>query len=95
MMPYDPFRPPWKLVAKLPSKLGRISKIGAVDVDVFRDDRFNPSADTIGRFSLLNPDRPKQFVDVAGLDLRNRESSDNRVSVAFELRWSLIAVLPS
>jgi hypothetical protein len=44
---------------------------------------------------LLNPDRPQQFVDVAGLDLRDREFSDHRESVAFERRRPLITVLPA
>ena len=92
-MPHDAFRAPWKFLAELFGELGGISKIGVVNVDVFRDDRFDPSADTIGRLSLLNPDRPEQFVDVTGLDLRDREFSDSRVSVAFERRRPLIAVL--
>jgi hypothetical protein len=93
MMPHDAFRAPWKFLAQLFGELGRISEIGVVNVDVFRDDRFDPSADTIGRLSLLNPDRPQQFVDVAGLDLRDREFSDNRISVSLERRRPLIAVL--
>src|SRR5579871_4351120 len=32
----------------------------------------------------LDPDRPRQFVDVAALNLRNREISDCRVGVPFE-----------
>ena len=72
MMAHDAFRAPWKFLAQLFGELGRISEIGVVNVDVFRDDRFDPSADAIGRLSLLNPDRPQQFVDVAGLDLRDR-----------------------
>ena len=93
MMPHDTFRPPWKLLAQLFGEFGGISKIGVVNVDVLRDDRFDPSADTIGRLSLLYPDWPEQFVDVAGLDLRDREFPDNRVSVAFERRRPLITVL--
>ena len=81
MMPHDAFRAPWKFLAELFGELGGISKIGVVNVDVFRDDRFDPSADAIGRLSLLNPDWPEQFVDVAGLDLRDREFSDRRVGV--------------
>ena len=45
-------------------------------IEVLRDDRFDPAADTISRLSLLNPDRPEQFVDVAGLDLGDGEFSD-------------------
>ena len=71
MMSHDPFRPLWKFLAQLFGEFGGISKIGVVNVDVFRDDRFDPSADTIGRLSLLNPDWPEQFVDVAGLDLQD------------------------
>jgi hypothetical protein len=93
MMTHDAFRPPWKLLAQLFGELSRISKIGVVNVDVFRDDLFDPSAGSISRLSLLNPGRPQQFVDVAGLDLRDREFSDNRVSAAFERRRPLIAVL--
>ena len=89
----DAFRSPWKLLAQLIGELGWISKIGVVNIDILRDDGFDPSADTISRLSLLNPDRPQQFVDVAGLDLRDREFSDNRVSVAFERRRPLITVL--
>ena len=92
-MPHDTFRPPWKLLAQLFGEFGGISKIGVVNIDVLRDDRFDPSADTIGRLSLLNPDWPEQFVDVAGLDLRDREFSDSRVSVPFERRRPLITVL--
>jgi hypothetical protein len=55
MIPHDTFGPPWKLLAQLFGEFGRISKIGIVDVDVLRDDRFDPSADTIGCLSLLNP----------------------------------------
>src|ERR1700688_3411810 len=93
MMPHDAFRAPWKFLAQLFGELGGISEIGVVNVDVFRDDRFDPSADTICRLALLNPDRPQQFVDVAGLDLRDREFSDCRVSVPFERRRPLIAML--
>jgi len=66
MMPHDAFRPPWKFLAQLFGELGRISKIGVVNIDVLRDDCFDPSADTIRRLALLNPDWPEQFVDVAG-----------------------------
>jgi hypothetical protein len=59
MMPHDAFRPPWKLLAPLFGKLGGISKIGVVNIDILRDDRFDPSVDTIGCLSLLNPDRPQ------------------------------------
>lgn len=62
----------------------RIAKIDGVNIDVLRDDRFDPSADTIGCLSLLNPDRPEQLVNVAGLDLRNGKFSDCRVGVPFE-----------
>jgi hypothetical protein len=93
MMSHDPFRPLWKFLAQLFSEFGRISKIGIVDIDILRDDRFDPSADTISCLSLLNSDWPEQFIDVAGLDLRDREFSDNRVSVAFERRRPLITVL--
>src|SRR5882724_1452260 len=93
MMPYDTFRPPWKFLAQLLGELGWISKIGVVNIDIFRDDRFDPSADTIRRLALLNPDWPEQFVDVAGLDLRDREFSDRRVGVPFERRRPLITML--
>ena len=73
MMTHDMFRPPWKLLAQLFGELGRISKIGVVNIDVLRDNRFDPSADTISCVSLLDPDWPEQFVDVAGLDLQDRE----------------------
>ena len=66
MMPHNTFGPPWKLLAQLFGELGRISKIGVVNIDVLRDDRFDPSADAISCLSLLNPDWPEQFVDVAG-----------------------------
>ena len=73
MMPHDAFRSPWKLLAQLFGEFGWISKIGVVNIDILRDDGFDPSADTISRLSLHNPDRPQQFVDVAGLDLRDSE----------------------
>src|ERR1700733_5360015 len=95
MMPHDTLRPPRKLLAQLLSELGRIPKIAVVNIDVLRDDRFAPSANTIGRLSLLNPDWPEQFIDVARLDLRNSEFSDRRVGVPFEQRRPLISVLPA
>lgn len=49
-----------------------IIPFGIVNIDVLRDDRFDPAAETIARLSLLLPDRLEQFVDVAGLDLRDR-----------------------
>ena len=76
MMTHDAFRAPWELLAQLFGELGRISKIGIVNIDVLRDDRFDPSADTIRRFALLYPDRPEQFIDVAGSDLRDRQFLD-------------------
>ena len=72
MMTHDAFRAPWELLAQLFGELGGISKIGVVDVDVLSDDGLDPSAHTIRRFALLYPNRPKQFVDVAGLDFRDR-----------------------
>lgn len=84
MMTDNALRPPREFLAQLLGELSRISEIGVVNVDVFRDDRFDPSADAIGRFSFLNPDRPQQFVDVAGLDLWDREFSDRGVGVPFE-----------
>jgi len=92
-MSHDPFGPLWKFLAQLFGEFGGISKIGIVNIDILRDDRFDPSADTISCLSLLNPDRPQQFVDVAGFDLRDREFSDGRVSVPFERRRPLIAML--
>src|SRR5574337_809885 len=93
MVPHDAFRPPWELLAQLFGQLGWISKILVIDVNVLRDDRFNSPADTICRLALLYPDRSEQFVDVAGLDLWDGEFSDCRISVAFEGRGPLIAVL--
>jgi hypothetical protein len=84
MMPHDALRAPWKFLAQLFGELGRISKIGVVNIDVLRDDCFDPFADTIRRLALLKPDWPEQFVDVAGFDLRDRELSDRRVGVPFE-----------
>jgi hypothetical protein len=92
-MPHDAFRPPWKLLAQLLGEFGRIAKIGVVNIDVLCDDRLDPSADTISRLSLVNPDWPEQFVDVAGLDLRDGEFSDRRVGIPFERRRPLFAVL--
>jgi hypothetical protein len=43
--------------------------------------------------ALLNPDWSEHFVDVTGLDLRNGEFSERRVSVPFERRWPLITML--
>src|SRR6266851_8740508 len=93
MMSHDPFRPLWKFLAQLFGEFGGISEFGIVHVDVLCDDRFDPSADTISCLSLLNPDRPQHFVDVTGFDLRDREFSDGRVSVPFERRRPLIAML--
>jgi hypothetical protein len=60
MMPHDTFGPPWKLLAQLFGRLlGRISKIGVVNIDVLRDNRFDASADTISCLSLLDPDWPE------------------------------------
>jgi hypothetical protein len=59
-MPHDTFGPPWKLLAQLFGRLlGRISKIGVVNIDVLRDNRFDASADTISCLSLLDPDWPE------------------------------------
>ena len=93
MMPHNTFGPPRKLLPQLFGELGRISKIGVVYVDVLRDDRFDPPTDTIGCLSLLDPDWPKQFIDVAGLDLWDREFSDRRVDITFERRRPLITML--
>src|ERR1700722_10408896 len=93
MMSHDAFRSPWKILAQLFGEFGWISKIGVVNIDILRDDGFDPSPDTISRLSLLNPDRPQQFVDVAGLDFRARKFSDCRISVPFERRWPLITML--
>jgi hypothetical protein len=62
-------------------------------IDVLRDDRFDPSADTISCLLLVNPDWPGQFVDVAGLDLRDGEFPDRRVGVPFERRRPLNTML--
>src|SRR6266436_887793 len=93
MMPHDAFRAPWKFLAELFGELGGISKIGVVNIDVLRDDRFDPSADTICRLALLNPNWPKQFVDIAGFNLRDGEFPDGRIGVSLERRRPLIAVL--
>ena len=50
------------LLAQLLGEFGRIAEIGVVNIDVLRDDRLDPSADTICRLALLNPNWPKQFV---------------------------------
>src|SRR5260370_19053183 len=89
MMTHDAIRPPWKLLAQLFGELGRISKIGVVNIDVLRDDRFDPSADAISCPSPLDPDWPEQFVEVAGLNLRDGEFSDRRVGAPFERRRPL------
>ena len=80
MMPHHTLRSPWKLLAQLFVQFGRISKIRVVNVDVPSDNCFDSPADTICRLSLLNPDGPEQFVDVAGLDFRDGEFSDRRVA---------------
>ena len=51
---HNTFGPPWKLLAQLFGQLGRISKIGVVNIGVLRDNRFDPSADTISCLSLLD-----------------------------------------
>ena len=80
MMPHDTFGPPWKLLAQLFGRLlGRISKIGVVNIDVLRDNHFDASADTISCLSLLDPDWPEQFLGVAGLNLPDGEFPDYRI----------------
>jgi hypothetical protein len=58
MMTDNALRPPREFLAQLFGEFGRVSEIYVVNVDVSRDDRFDPSTDAIGRLSLLNPDRP-------------------------------------
>src|ERR1700759_534441 len=93
MMPHDPFWPPWKLFAQLFRELGWISKVCVINIRVLRNDRFDSSADTISCLALLNPNWSEHLVDVTGLDLRNGEFSERRVSVPFERRWPLITML--
>jgi hypothetical protein len=54
-------------------------EVRIVDVNVLRDDGFDPAEDAIGRLPLLSPDRLQQVVDVARLDLRDRERADRRI----------------
>jgi hypothetical protein len=78
-MLHDPLGPLGKLFAKLLGELGGIAEILVVDVNVLRDDRFDPAADTVGRFALGNPDWLEQIMDVARLDLGDREITDRGV----------------
>src|SRR5262245_44274063 len=48
------------------------------------DDCSDPAADTINCRSLSDPDCSEQFLDLAGLELSDRESSDRRIRVPFE-----------
>jgi hypothetical protein len=50
-------RPLRKLLAQLLGQIGRIAKILVVDINVLRDDRFDPPADSVGRFTLFDPNR--------------------------------------
>jgi hypothetical protein len=70
MMPHDAFRLPRKFLAQLFGELGKISKTGVVDIDVL--------------LALLNPNRPKQLVNLARLDLWDREL------LAAVFFWSLL-----
>jgi hypothetical protein len=72
MMPHDTLGSPWKFLAQLTDEFGKISKMGVVNIDVSRDDYFDPSTGTIRSLALLNPNWPDQLVDVAGPDLRDR-----------------------
>jgi hypothetical protein len=44
-------------LAQLLSRLGRIAEIFVVDINVLGDDRFDPPADSVGRFTLFDPNR--------------------------------------
>jgi hypothetical protein len=50
-MLHDTFWPFWQFLSQLFGQFGGISKISVVDIDVLRDNRFDPSADTISRLS--------------------------------------------
>src|SRR5258708_27260165 len=67
MMLDDPLGPLGKLLAELLGELGGIAKVLVVDVDVSPDDRLDAAAYPIRGFSLLNPNRLEQIVDIAPL----------------------------
>ena len=50
-----------------------------------RDDNFYPTTNALGRFALLKPNRPEQFMDMAGFYPRYSEVADRRVGIH---RWS-------
>jgi hypothetical protein len=79
--PLEPFRKP---LAELFGELGRIAKILVIDVYVLRDDRLYPAANPIGGFTLLKPDRPEQFIDMAGPYLWYSGLTDRRIGVSLE-----------
>ncbi len=82
-----------KLFAELLCKFGGIPEIEIVDVCVLRNDRLNSAAHSIGSLALGHPDQLKQFVNVARLDLGDRQLSDCRIGISPKRGWPLVAVL--
>ena len=84
MMACDALEPLGKLFAELFRELGWIAKILVIDVYVLRYDRFYPTTDPVGRFPLLEPNGPEQFIDMAGFYLGYCDLADRRLGVLLE-----------
>jgi hypothetical protein len=66
MVANNALQPSGRLLAELFRELCRITKILLIDVHILRDDRFYPTANTVGRFAFLKPNRLEKFMDMAG-----------------------------
>jgi hypothetical protein len=66
MVSDNALRPSGKLLAELFSELRGIAKILVIDVYILRDDRFYPTANTVGSFAFLKPNWLEKFIDMAG-----------------------------
>jgi len=82
-----------QLFAQLLGQLGRISEILIINIDVFRDDRFDATAHSICCLRFFDPDRPKKLKNMARFDLGDLEVANYRVGVPIERRGPLSAVL--
>jgi hypothetical protein len=82
-----------QLFAQLLCQLGRISEILIINIDVFRDDRFDATAHSICCLLFFDPDRPKQSKNMARFDLGDLEVANCGVGVPIERRGPLSAVL--
>lgn len=66
MVSDNALRPSGKLFAELFRELGGVTKILVIDVHILRDDRFYPTANTVGSFAFLKPNRLQKFINMAG-----------------------------